>query len=152
MHPIDVSLRIRTVKREDVTLVFPDGLETPVEVLCVGDGLYRLCEQPFLSESARYGDLIRAMVIDDGRLELREVVEPGHLMMATYLLSSSFIDSDAMKRILDEIMATDGFSQRDLGGCLAVFFDADAYDPRPDIDRMCRTWKEATRDDFPTDP
>jgi len=141
------------VQRRHISLVFvDDGLETAVQVLCVGDGLYRLCEQPFLSESARYGDLIRAKVIDDERLEFQGIVEPSHLTMANYLLSPSFIATDEMRRVLDEIMETKGFWQQDFGGCLAVFFDADVYDPRPEIERMCQAWSGAIEDDLPLDP
>jgi hypothetical protein len=129
-------------------LVFPDALETSVEVLCVGDGLYRLSKQPFPSATARYGDLIRAEAIDEEHLEFQEVVEPSHLMMATHLMSRALIATDEMKAVLEQIMATHGFWQQDLGGWLSIFFDADAYDPRPDIDRMCAVWNERNTDDF----
>ena len=122
---------------KNVSLVFPsEGLTIEVGVSVESHGLYRLQEHPVFAVSAAYGDLIRCRDLGDGHLEFLAVVEGGELERVDYVLAQSVVESAGVVAVLAKVVANDGYWQRYFGGCLTVYFRADRYDPRADLENL----------------
>ena len=119
----------------EASLVFPDGLTEGVIVTRESERLYWLEEQPIFSDAAQYGDLIRCSKLGENRFEFQEVVEQNSLKRYSGIFSSELLDAPEVREVLERIMSSGGYWQRDMGGCLSVFFDPRVYDPKRDLKR-----------------
>jgi len=71
----------------ETQIEFPnDGIVIGVLVEQLGNGLYKLLEHPFLAESTKYGDIIRAEVLPEDKLRFIEVVESSEYNVFEFVL------------------------------------------------------------------
>ncbi|NVJ60087.1 MAG: hypothetical protein HWE27_06850 [Gammaproteobacteria bacterium] len=121
----------------DISIEFPDeGVSTGVAVEEMPTGYYRLIEHPTLCESAKYGDIVELKKLESNDFIFVKVVEPSNYQIADYVLPMEIAESTDLKIILERHMRSGGFWQTDFGGLLMVFYSAEKYDPRNDIESI----------------
>lgn len=111
---------MNTPRIEERTLRLSDGSIGPVRVSRAGEGLWRLEEDPLLTEECRLGDLIAAAEGADGELVLQRVVEKGPWRTMVFTLSKEIAESPRLGELLEQLYAEGGQWDRVFGGMLYV--------------------------------
>ena len=106
----------------DVSINFPEeGLCTGCEVEDLGGNKYLLREQPLMAGSAKYGDVIEAIVESPDQIRFISIIEESKFTMHEYILSKDIIASEPFK-LFKELLSKNGiFWQNDFGGIFICF-------------------------------
>jgi len=99
-----------------------EQLSDQVYVENKGSGFYRLLEHPVFSELVKYDDVVELKKMTDGSYTLIQVVKPSVLVKAEFVLAAKAEKTVLLTNILQKVMDTNGYWQRDFGGLLFVFF------------------------------
>ena len=112
---------------KDVSINFPDeGLCTGCEVEFLGENKYLLKEHPLMAGSAKYGDIIEAVVESPDQIRFIKVIEKSKAIMHEYILSKDIIASEPFK-VFKEMLSNKGiFWQNDFGGVFICFTNPDS--------------------------
>lgn len=111
---------------KNVSITFPDeGLCTGCEVEDLGGNKYLLREHPFMACSAKYGDLIEAIVDSPGQIRFVKVVEKSEATMHEYILTKEIVASESFKNFKKLLSDNGVFWQNDFGGIFICFTSPD---------------------------
>lgn len=96
-----------------------EGTTSTVEVEPIGDGVFRLLDNPMLMCRLTRGTEFRAESMEDGTYEFVSLTRPSELITRRFFLSGKYTESDY--RVLgDELSKHGGFWQVDFGGFLTI--------------------------------
>jgi hypothetical protein len=109
VQAIAAERELRTAKGDSEKLLL-----TPI-----GGDLFRLEESSFITDGV-YQDVIRATETRDGALLFAEIAQRSPLVTNSWILSQELIQSDALQRVLKQIMDHGGNWEQVFGGALIV--------------------------------
>ena len=120
----------------DAVISFPEcGVELTCLIRQVKDDIFRICEHPtFVEDQVAYGDCARMLKIDDQNYEFQEITSKSGLNFVQYFINDEIFLEIA--GILDKTQRSKGYWQRDFGGILSLYFDAEIFDPRSDLETL----------------
>lgn len=108
--------------RKDVSIEFPkEGLTVGCMVEFLGNDEYQLLEHPLMSESAKYGDIIKGKEKENGKITFIKVLKKSKYKMFGYILSKSLRESNGFIKLIEKLNVLGVYWQQDLGGCFVFF-------------------------------
>lgn len=121
---------------------FPEcGVQTHCLIKHVKDDIYRICDHPtFAEDQVLYGDCAKMLKVDDQEYESQQVVSKSDLKFAQYIVNDKVIPE--ITALLDKLAHSNGYWQRDFGGLLTLYFDAEVFDPISDLEVIIGNTKE----------
>ena len=109
---------------KDVSINFSEqGLVTGCAVLDLGDGVYKLLEHPLMSESAAYGDTIKAEYEYPEQLRFVEIIEKSDLIMIDALFPSEVVNNSKFNQFQEALSEQGIYWQLDFSGCFVCFVE-----------------------------
>ncbi len=132
----------QTAPEIDARITFPEcGVQLNCLIRHIRDDIYRVCEHPtFAEDQMRYGDRVRIRKIDDQDYEFQEVASRSGLRFAQYIINDEI--SLEIGGILDKTVRSNGYWQRDYGGILSLYYDAELFDPRLYLETLFEKYKK----------
>lgn len=132
----------KTASEIDARITFPEcGVQLNCLIKHIGDDIYRVCEHPtFAEDQIGFGDCAKIRQIDDQNYEFQEVASRSGLRFSQYVINDEILLQ--IQEILDKIGRTNGYWQIDCGGILYLYYDADVFDPRSDLETLFEKHKE----------
>jgi hypothetical protein len=118
-------------RKLEVNMEFPEeGTGEGVTVTRLGKDRYRIESPILMSENVTVGDIIEAIEVKNGELEYRRVLEESRWNVFEFAIEESLIETDGLKRILEQVNSVGGHWDRLFGGVLVICLPPDAaYDP-----------------------
>ena len=98
----------------------PEGCEETIPVANEGPRQWRLLATPIMSEMATYGDVVEGEVNSDGILVVERVVKKSGLIRTCYAPGARFIESEAGRDFLRQVIDSGGRWERLFGGVLIL--------------------------------
>ena len=123
----------------DARITFPEcGVELNCLIRHVVDDIYRICEHPtFAEDQVSFDDCAKMLNMGDQNFEFQEVTSKSNLKFAQYYINDEV--SLMIAGLLEKTVRSNGYWQTDFGGCLSVYYDAEIFDPRPDLEALFQT-------------
>lgn len=121
---------------------FPEsGVQTYCLITHVKEDIYRICDHPTCAEDqVLYGDCAKMKKVGHEEYEFQQVVSKGGLTFAQYIVNDNIISK--MTALLDKLVNSNGYWQRDFGGLLTLYFDVKVFDPISDLEAIIKDTKE----------
>ena len=131
-----------SIPKIDARITFPEvGVRLNCRIRQVSDDIYRVCEHPtFAEDQMKFDDLVRIQRTDDQNYEFQEVTLKSPLTFVQYNVDEEVML--AIGKVLDKTIRSNGYWQRDFGGILTLYYDAELFDPRLDLEILFKEFNE----------
>jgi hypothetical protein len=116
---------------------FPQDQTTlMMDVVKVGDRLYRLQKFPVGVESVNFADIVEADMVGDRLLRVQRVVEKSRWLVYDFILSEQASSSSGVEAVLERVTQLGGHWEKVFGGVLIICLPPEVhYDPTVDVMR-----------------